>query len=59
MPTMASFHLCDDGEIPTVFVKKDKKIGYSISSTIDSVIPFVAVTTEDYTISTITGGSYH
>ena len=53
MPTMASFHLCDDGEIPTVFVKKDKKIGYSISSTIDSVIPFVAVTTEDYTISTI------
>ena len=47
MPTMASFHLCDDGEIPTVFVKKDKKKGYSISSKIDSVIPFVAVTTED------------
>ena len=46
-PTMASLHLCDDREIQTVFVKMEKIIGYSILSTIDSVIPFVAVTTED------------
>ena len=37
MLTVTSFHLCDDREIPTVFVKMDEKIGYSISSIIDSV----------------------
>ena len=47
MPTVASFHLIDDREIPTVFAKMDLKIGYSILSTINSVIPLVAITSEN------------
>ena len=35
-------------EIPTVFVKMDLTIGYSISTTIQNVIPFVAITTGDH-----------
>ena len=40
------FHELIDREIPTVFVKMDLPIGYSISKTIPNVIPFVAITTD-------------
>ena len=46
MPEVSTFHIGDDREIPTVFVQMDLPIGYSISSTTPSIIPFVAVTTE-------------
>ena len=47
MPPVSTFHDCEEREIPTVFVKMDTPIGYSISSTIASVIPFVATTSVD------------
>ena len=46
IPEVSTFHIGDDREIPTVFVQMDLPIGYSISSTTPSIIPFVAVTTE-------------
>ena len=46
MPEVSTFHFGDDREIPTFFVQMDLPIGYSISSTTPSIIPFVAVTTE-------------
>ena len=45
LPSPATFHL-EDREMPTVFVQMDIPIGYSISSQIPNVIPFVAMTNE-------------
>ena len=47
MPRPSEFHELIDREIPTVFVKMDLPIGYSISQTIPNIIPFVAITTDD------------
>ena len=47
MPKPSEFHELDNREIPTVFVKMDLPIGYSISVTIPNVIPFVAITSDD------------
>jgi hypothetical protein len=48
MPKPSEFHEVIDREIPTIFVKMDLPIGYSISRTIPNIIPFVAITTVDY-----------
>ena len=42
----SKFHKLINREIPTVFVKMDLPIGYSISKTIQNV-PFIAITTDD------------
>ena len=47
IPITSEFHALIDREIPTVFVKMDLPIGYSISKTVPNVIPFVAITTDD------------
>ena len=43
MPLHATFHTMEPREIPTVLVKMDNTIGYSIYSDEPNVIPFVAV----------------
>ena len=47
MPKPSEFHEVIDREIPTIFVKMDLPIGYSISRTIPNIIPFVAITIVD------------
>ena len=47
MPSPSEFHELVDREISTVFVKMDLPIGYSVSTTIPNVIPFVAITSDD------------
>lgn len=47
MPKPSTFHTLIDREIPTVFVQMDLDIGYSITTEIKNVIPFVAVCKSD------------
>lgn len=47
IPISSKFHELIDREIPTIFVKMDLPIGYSMSKTIPDVIPFAAITTDN------------
>ena len=59
-PLHATFHTMEPREIPTVFVKMDNPIGYTIQEGPQDIIPFVAVCRqEDKYITNITDGSYH
>jgi hypothetical protein len=47
IPTPSHFHTMPEREIPTVLVKMDIAIGYSVSKDIENIIPFVAICSAD------------